>query len=401
MKVLFVHNNFPAQFKNLAAALSSLPDVELAAIGSQTARQVENVKLHRYRVDAPELSMTHPFARRFDLECRRAEQVLYASIALAKNGFSPNTILAHGGWGEALPLRHAFPHARIISYCEFYYQADGLDIGFDPEFPAPGIDGLVGLQLKNATTLLSVVESDDCIAPTKWQRSTFPAELQDKIKILHEGIDTDLVRPDAAANYQLQNGKILTADSEVVTFVARNLEPLRGYHVFMRALPQILQSRPNAEVIIIGGDGVSYGQAPYGETSWKSTYLDEVRDKIDMRRVHFEGRVSYDQYIRALQVSSAHVYLTYPFVLSWSLLEALSAGCVVIASDTGPVQEVIDGSNGILVPFFDTRLLSERVIAALTYPNLFASMKTAARATAEEYYSIRNCLTPLVDFVVR
>jgi glycosyltransferase involved in cell wall biosynthesis len=400
MKVLFVHNNFPAQFKNLAAALSQLPGVELAAIGSQTARQTDGVNLHRYRVESAEPSNTHPFARRFDLECRRAEQVLYTSTGLAKSGFSPNTVVVHGGWGEALPLRHAFPRARIITYCEYYYQAQGLDIGFDPEFPEPGIDGLVGLQLKNATTLLSVIESDDCITPTRWQHSTFPVDLQAKISVLHEGIDTAFARPDPNATYKLQDGSSLTVNDEVVTFVARNLEPLRGYHVFMRALPQILRSRPDAHVIIIGGDSVSYGQAPPGDSSWKMTYLDEVRDQIDLRRVHFEGQVSHEQYVRALQVSSAHVYLTYPFVLSWSLLEALSAGCIVIASDTGPVQEVIDGSNGILVPFFDGDLIAERVISALAFPQQYAEKRLAARATVEDRYSLRKCLPPLIDFVM-
>jgi glycosyltransferase involved in cell wall biosynthesis len=400
MKILFVHNNFPAQFKNLAAALSRLPGVELAAIGSQTARHTDQVNLHRYRVEPAEFSKTHPFARRFDNECRRAEQVLYASTALAKSGFSPNTVVVHGGWGEALPLRHAFPRARIISYCEYYYQAQGLDIGFDPEFPEPGIDGLIGLQLKNAATLLSVVESDDCIAPTHWQRSTFPVDLQSKISVLHEGIDTTFARPDPAASYETQDGSTLTVNDEVVTFVARNLEPLRGYHVFMRALPQILKARPNAHVIIIGGDNVSYGQAPHGDKTWKTTYLDEVREKIDLRRVHFEGQVSHDQYVRALQVSSAHVYLTYPFVLSWSLLEALSAGCMIIASDTGPVQEVMDGSNGTLVPFFDIDLIADKVISALAFPQHYSSKRMAARATTEERYSLRKCVPPLVEFVM-
>jgi glycosyltransferase involved in cell wall biosynthesis len=400
MKVLFVHNNFPAQFKNLAGVISQLSGVNVAAIGSQTARATDRVTLHRYRIEPAELSNTHPFARRFDLECRRAEQVLYASIALAKSGFSPNTVVAHGGWGEALPLRHAFPRARIINYCEYYYQAQGADIGFDPEFPEPGIDGLVGLQLKNATTLLSVAESDDCITPTQWQRSTFPVDLHAKIKVLHEGIDTTFARPDPDASYKLNDGTKLTINDEVLTFVARNLEPLRGYHIFMRALPQILESRPNAHVIIIGGDGVSYGQAPPGETSWKTMYLDEVKDRIDRRRVHFEGQVSHDQYVRALQVSSAHVYLTYPFVLSWSLLEALSVGCVVIASATGPVEEVIDGSNGILVPFFDCDLIADRVISALKYPQNYAAKRLAARASVEARYSLDKCLPPLVDFVM-
>ena len=171
----------------------------------------------------------------------------------------------------------------------------------------------------------------------------------------------------------------MNVSDEVVTFVARNLEPVRGYHIFMRTLPQILARRPNAEVVILGGDGTSYGAAAPAETSWKSIFLKEVESRIDRRRVHFLGRVSYETYLRVLQVSTAHVYLTYPFVLSWSMLEAMSAGCVVIGSDTPPVREKIDGNNGILVPFFDIEQWSDRVIDVLENREGYRPMREAAR----------------------
>lgn len=338
-------------------------------------------------------STTHPFARRFDVECRRAEQILYASTALTRQGFHPHAVVAHCGWGETLPLREAFPRARILTYSEFYYRSQGLDVNFDPEFGALSLDAAVSLQLKNAATLLSLIESDDGIAPTLWQKSTYPAELQDKITVLHDGVDTQKVQPDAAAFLALPDGRRLTRGQEVVTFVARNLEPLRGYHIFMRAVPLILRRRPDAQIVIIGDDKVSYGAPPPPGRSWKQIFLDEVAGRIDPRRVHFLGPVPPDQtYVKALQVSAAHVYLTYPFVLSWSLIESLSAGCMVIASDTGPLHEVIDGRNGMLVPFFDVEGLAGKVVYALANQDKCRGMRAAARAAANDNFSLEICV---------
>jgi glycosyltransferase involved in cell wall biosynthesis len=401
MDILFVHNNFPAQFKSLVAALTLSPNVRVAAIGSRSASEMESVRLQRYSVTATDIGDTHPFARRFDVECRRAEQILYASTALVKQGFAPNTVVAHCGWGETLPLREAFPRARIITYCEFYYRSQGLDVNFDPEFGGLSLDAGVGLQLKNAATLLSLVESDGGIAPTLWQKSIYPQELQDKISVLHDGVDTQLAVPDRNAALVLANGQRLTRSQEVVTFVSRNLEPLRGYHIFMRTLPEILKRRPNAQIVIIGDDKVSYGAAPPPGRTWKSVFLDEVADRIDRRRVHFLGPVPYSTYLKALQISSAHVYLTYPFVLSWSLLEAMSAGCIVIGSDTGPLQEVVDRSNGILLPFFDVDGLAAKICHALANQAALEPMRAAARKTIVDRYSVDRCVPNLVEFVSR
>ena len=395
MKVLFIHNNFPAQFRNLAAALAKEAGHELVAVGASTARPMPSVKLVKYALASADVSNTHPFARRFDLECRRAEQVLYSLSTLAASGFAPDVILAHPGWGETLPLRTMFPKARLIVYCEFFYGAQGRDLGFDAEFPEPGLDGHIGLQLKNATTLLALADADLGISPTKWQHSTFPSHYQRMIQIVHEGVDTNVIRPDASARLRLPDGRELSRGDEVVTFVARNLEPLRGYHVFMRALPEILARRPNAHIVIIGTEGISYGlNAPEG-TSWKSIFLNEVRDELDLTRVHFMGHVPHRTFLTAMQVSSAHVYLTYPFVLSWSMLEAMSAGCLVIGSDTAPVREVIEPDyNGVLVPFFAVNELAERVVEALHNPAKFVAMREAARQYVIEHFDAERVCVP-------
>jgi glycosyltransferase involved in cell wall biosynthesis len=400
MNVLFVHNNFPAQFQHLARFLAQQSGVEVAAIGGQTSRSTKGVRLFKYALSSVDVSSSHPFARRFDLECHRAEQILYALTNLKLSGFVPDVIVAHPGWGETLPIRSIFPKARLIIYCEFFYGSEDRDVGFDPEFPAIGMDGHVGLHLKNAATLLALSECDAGIAPTHWQRATFPKLFREKIAVLHEGIDTATAKPAPRASYCLPSGELLTAKNEVVTFVARNLEPLRGYHVFMRALPRIMAERPNARILLIGGNGTSYGARPPAGTTWQTQFLDEVAGRIDRKRVFFLGHLAYEDYLRALQISSAHIYFSYPFVLSWSLLEAMSAGCVVIGSDTAPVREILNDQNGIRVPFFDVDQLAHRVVEALADHNKFLKIRAAARQTILDRYDLtRTCLPALVDFI--
>jgi glycosyltransferase involved in cell wall biosynthesis len=400
MNILFVHNNFPAQFRNLAHELASRPEHRVAAVGAETAQPLANVDLRKYRMPFFDVSQTHPFARRFDVECRRATQVLFALTHLIESGFEPDLIVGHCGWGETLPLRSLFPKARIAIYCEFYYRPEGQDVHFDPESPQLGLDGLVGVHCKNASTLLSLAEAEIGLSPTRWQKQTYPIEYQNKIHVVHEGVDGERLRPDATARFTLPNGSVLQRGQEIVTFVARNLEPVRGYHIFMRALPEILAARPSAQVVIVGGDGVSYGASAPDGTSWKSVYLEEVASRIDLSRVHFLPPLPYEDYIRLLQVSDVHVYLTFPFVLSWSLIEAMAIGCAIVASDTGPVREAIEhGSSGLLTPFLDPAALAATVIAVLTDPVSHASLGKTARSRALARYDKSACLRRALELL--
>ena len=266
-------------------------------------------------------------------------------------------------------------------------------MGFDPEFPEGGLDGGIALQLKNATTLLALSDADRGVSPTPWQRSTFPRHFQRMIEVVHEGIDVGEVAPRREAGFALPDGRVLRPGDPVITFVARNLEPLRGYHAFMRTLPSILERLPMAQVLIVGGHGTSYGVKPPNGRTWKAMFLDEVAGRIDLSRVHFTGRLPRDRYLSALHVSAAHVYLTYPFVLSWSLIEAMGAGCAIVASDTAPLHDVIDGSNGILVPFFDTEALADRVVDVVSKPRRHAEMRRRARElVADRYDGARVCV---------
>jgi glycosyltransferase involved in cell wall biosynthesis len=317
---------------------------------------------------------------------------MFAAGELTKSGFSPDLVVAHCGWGETLPLSALFPRARFIVYCEFYYRAEGQDVHFDPASPRLGPDGVAALQAKNASTLLALTEAHGGLSPTHWQRSTYPSEFRSKIRVAHEGVDVERLAPDPAAAFALPDGRVLTRRDEVVTYVSRNLEPLRGFPVFLRAVPEILKRRPQAIVIIAGGDGVSYSHAAPGGKSWKSVCLEEMRDKLDLSRVVFLDRLPYDAYLRLLQVSSTHVYLTYPFVLSWSLIEAMSVGCALVASDTAPVREVVaHGYNGLLTPFADADALAQAVAETLADRKGQAERGRAARRAAIELFDKRRC----------
>jgi glycosyltransferase involved in cell wall biosynthesis len=398
MNILFLHNNFPGQFAGLASNLASRPGFRVVAVGAETAQSLPNVELHRYRMPYFNVAATHPFARRFDVECRRTNQVLYVLTDLLASGFEPDLIIGHCGWGETLPARSVFPRAKIAIYCEFYYRPTGQDVAFDPEGPQFGIDGLVGLHCKNASTLLSIAAADIGISPTIWQKDTYPSEFHQKIRVLHEGVDTERLIPDARAKYELPGGLRLKKGDEVLTFSARNLEPMRGYHIFMRSLPKILRARPDAQVVIVGGDGVSYGAPPPQGRSWKSIYLEEVAASVDLDRVHFLPWLPYDDYIRILQLSCVHVYLTYPFVLSWSVVEAMALECTIVASDTAPVRELIsDGVEGRLTDFHDPSALADKVTEVLAEPSRFQKLGKAARKKVSAEYDRKACLRRALD----
>jgi glycosyltransferase involved in cell wall biosynthesis len=402
MDVLFVHRNFPAQFRHLASHLANDPQHRIFAIGSQHARKLSGTDLSTYQVDEHTVSDVHPFARRFEIESRRAEQVLYAAAHLKHSGITPGVIFFHPGWGEHLALRDVFPKAYMVSYCEFYYRALGADVGFDAEFPPLGLDGLVRLRARNAATLLGAIDSDVGVAPTQWQRSLFPPELRPKIHVVHDGIDVQVAAPNPDAQFSLPgDGATLRSGDEIITFAARNLEPYRGYHIFMRALPLILAARPKARVLIVGKSGVSYGAPPPEGKTWKEIFLAEVADKLDLNRVTFCDALPHDRFLSMLQVSRVHVYLTYPFVLSWSVLEAMACECLIVASETPPVQEVISHErNGLLVPFFSPVQLAETVIAAAARPKKYLPLREEARRTVVERFDLKRiCLPRWLSFI--
>lgn len=363
MLVLFIHQNFPGQFRHIAAHLASQPGYEVLAIGRDTAPGLAGVKLLRYKPHRAPSQQTHPYARTFEDAVLHGQQVLRLLLDLKAKGYRPDVIVAHPGWGETLYAKDAFPNTRLIHFCEYYYQAHGADLGFDPEFP-PTVDDYARIRSRNALHLLNLENCDVGITPTHWQHSLHPEAYREKIHVIHEGIDTELLGPDPNATLTLPNGRMLKAGDPIITYVARNLEPYRGFHTFMRALPKVLKEHPACQVVIVGGDGVSYGRKPKEAPNWRIKMLRE--NPVDLDRVHFLGKVPYDTYRKVLQVSAVHVYLTYPFVLSWSLLEAMASGCLIVGSDTAPVREVIKGEDNVeLVNFFDSDAIARMVSIAL------------------------------------
>lgn len=409
MRVLFIHQNLPGQFRHLIAALSADPANEVWGIcGDEAATRAKalypRLKLLSYAMAPTEgLGGLHPWLAGVDAQVRRGQTVARALGQMKDRGLAFDVIVAHPGWGEALFVKDVFPSTPLLTYFEFFYSAAGADVGFDPEFPAAP-DDAQRLRVRNAMHLSALNACDAGFAPTHWQRAQFPPEYRSRIAVVHEGVATDAIRPDAAARFEWQ-GRVFKAGEPIVTYVARNLEPYRGFHVFMRALPALLAREPRAQVLVVGGDEVSYGAPSSHAGGWRGALLEELEKSgtpIDASRVHFTGKLPHAEYMKVLQVSAAHVYLTVPFVLSWSMLEAMCAGCVVIASRTEPVTEVlVDGENGRLVDFFDREALVAALVSALRDPTRGRALREAARATAVQRFDLRTRCLPEALALVR
>ena len=392
MNILFLHQNMPGQFRSLAPLMARDKSNRVVFLTTRENQKFPDIAAAVYKKPRAASSQTHHYLTRYENAVRYGQQVARALISLQKQKFEPELIIAHPGWGEALFCKDVLPEAKLINFCEFYYGSQGRDVGFDPEFPSD-LDAICRTRTRNGHLLSSLESCDAGVAPTEWQKSTNPGAFHDKIDVIFDGIDTDRARPDPEASVTLPDGTTLNRGDKVVTFAVRNLEPYRGFHSFMRALPEIQRRHPDAEIVIVGGDEVSYGSKPSDERypTWREAMSAEVR--LDPARIHFTGRLPYGQFLSVLQISSAHIYLTYPFVLSWSCLEAMSCGALVIGSRTPPVEEVIaDGENGMLTDFFNPGEIAARVDEALSDQTRFEDVRRAARQTIIDRYSLDLCL---------
>lgn len=403
MNILFIHQNFPAQFKFLAPELARQGHRVVALTMQKVPPGMwQGVQVVPYGTPHSSTRGMHPWASDFETKAIRGEACFHAALRLRAEGFLPDVVIAHPGWGESLFVQDVWPKANVGIYCEFYYRAAGADSGFDPEFASADPGDLCRLRLKNTHNLLHFEFAKAGLSPTQWQAGTFPEPFRQRITVVHDGIDTGSLVPNPSARLGLKTwgGQQiwLSRQDEVVTFVNRNLEPYRGYHVFMRALPELLASRPNARVLIVGKDGVSYGAPPPEGRKWKDIFIEEVRPRIpaaDWARVHFVGHVPYSQFVALLQLSTVHVYLTYPFVLSWSLLEAMSVGCAIVGSDTAPLREaILHDQTGRLVDFFDAAALARTVAELLADEPARLRLGRQARAFAQATYDLQHVCLP-------
>lgn len=396
MKFVFVHQNFPGQFGRIARALVQ-DGHEVVALGMVKECAIPGIRYVPYEaVPGPDDA---PYQNRYSAavpRLRRAYGVAHKAQRMAEQGFHPDVVVVNTGWGENLFLKDVWPGATHVAYFEYYYAAKGQDLDFDPEFPVTNPEVVWRLRAKNAMQLGALDAADLAVAPTYYQRSTFPAYLRDRIAVIHDGIDAQGLKPNPGLSLRLgQNGPRLSREIPVVTYVSRNIEPMRGSHVMFKSLPDMLKIDPRLQVVVVGGKGTSYsGQAPGGKT-WFDYFRDRIEGTVDWSRVHFVGNLAYDQFVKVLQVSSAHIYMTYPFVLSWSSIEAMALECRMVASDTEPVREIIqDGVNGRLFDFFNSKALVERVRETLKDKARSAEMAREGRRIALERYDFQSVCLP-------
>jgi glycosyltransferase involved in cell wall biosynthesis len=396
MKILFVHQNFPSQYFHLAPELARRGH-EVVSLSMKPHGPIRGVRSYQYQVPKAPHPETHLYAMQLAYDVIRAEAAARSLLEIKQGGFTPDVICIHPGWGEGLFLREVFPGAKQLHYVEYYYHSGKNDMDFDVAENGPStFEDRCFAITKNATNLLSFEQMDWGVTPTRFQKDTLSAAYTERVSVIHDGIDTQWAIPSQEVHLHLDRGDVnLTTRDEVVTFVNRNLEPYRGFHIFMRALPEILRRRPKAHVIMVGGEGVSYGRPSPDGRSFKQKMVEEVGREIDTSRVHAIGQIPHSDLLALFQVSSAHVYLTYPFVLSWSMLEAMSAECLVIGSRTPPVEEVItDGVNGLLVDFFDVEGLANAVVDALAHKRNYVPLRKQARRHIREHYDLREVCLP-------
>jgi glycosyltransferase involved in cell wall biosynthesis len=396
MNILFIHQNFPGQFRHSASALAADKRNKVVALCiNAPGYPTPGVVIARYAVRRKPVDGVSPYLADMQTKVLRGEAVAGAALELRKKGFMPDVIVVHPGWGEQLFVRDIWPKARMLGFMEFFYRSEGLDTNFDPEFAADSIGARLRTRAKTFNLMAALELADWSYSPTQWQRSSLPPVHQARTSVIFDGIDTEFITPQAKAVFTLPDGRTVKQGDEVLTFVNRNMEPYRGFHVFMRALPAIQKARPDAITLIVGGDDVSYGAKPPGGGGWKDVMLKEVGDKLDMSRIAFLGRIPYADYRTLLQVSRAHAYLTYPFVLSWSMLEAMAAECLVIGSGTPPVKEALrHEENGLLVDFFDIGGWAETISKALAKPKDNAALRKAARADVLANYDLKAICLP-------
>ncbi|NET36270.1 MAG: glycosyltransferase [Cyanothece sp. SIO1E1] len=398
MQILFLHSNFPAQFRHLATVLAKDPNHRVVFGTSREEGQMSGVHKVLYQPSRSARPETHHYVRPLENAVLQGQAVYRLAEQLRGQGFVPDVVYGHSGWGPTLFIKDLFPRAKLLCYFEWFYHAHGSDADFDPAEPL-NADDEARIRIKNAPILVDLYSCDRGLSPTYWQRQQFPIEYQSKLTVCHDGIDTNFFKPNPGAKLVLPRINLdLSQVDELITYVARGMEPYRGFPQFIEAIGLLQRRRPQCHAVIVGDNRVAYGRKlPDGKT-YKELMLEKV--PLDLNRVHFTGLLPYSEYLQVLQASSVHVYLTRPFVLSWSMLEALCTGCLIVGSSTPPVKEVIqDGVNGLLVDFFSPAEIADRVEEALDHPTRMESIRTQARETIQANYDLNQRLSQHLQWI--
>ncbi len=397
MRLLLIHQNFPGQFRDLAAglvarghavfALGSAPDPDLPA----------GVFYGSYPEPEPNDNCLDP-----DLEAGfvRAERVLEACRELERQVGRPDAVVVHTGWGEGLYLRDLWPDVVLVSYPELYGSPALLGYGSSTELGPMPPDLPGRLRRHNLLSLAALQDSDAVICPTRFQRDTFPPPLRERIVVIHEGVDLGALVPAPERCVDLGHGLLLRAGDPVITFCSRHLEPLRGFHTLLRALPALQRAHPQVRVLIVGENTPGYGPPSPHAGGHRGALLEELEGRLDLDRIHFLERIPYPHLLALFQITAAHVYLTHPYALSWSCLEAMACGAAMVGSRTAPVEEVIrHGESGLLVELNDPGQLAAALLQLLHQPQLRARLGEAARRRVAERYGLEASLAAYDDLL--
>lgn len=396
MNILFIHKNFPGQFRNILLALANNPKNNVYFITNNDDFELENVNKIKYTINSPQTMQDNPYLNSYEEAVLHGQAAAKVALELKQSGFTPDVIYGHA-WGPTLFIKHTYPDTPMVCYFEWFYNPDGAEIGFDGRIPNE--IGRSKIKTKNLHLLQDLQNCDAGISPTYWQRKQFPKEYQDKIKVMYDGVDTDFCSPNKEAKFLIKDKNIeLTSNDEVITYATRGMEAYRGFPEFMKAVEKLLKKRPNAHFVVGGDDRNCYSPRLENGMTYKEFMLQRL--DIDLNRVHFVGGLPYFEYINLLQISSAHVYLTYPFVISWSLLEAMSCGGCVVASNTQPVQEFMkDNYNGLLFDFYNIDEQVKKIEYALDNPKKIKAIRQNARKTIVENYSAKNLLPKQIEYL--
>jgi len=389
MRVLFLHNNFPAQYRHVARHLAEDKANQVIFASHRVPEKIPGVVNVQFKPHRDGKSETHHYLRNFETAVINGQSVFRLCIKLKSQGFSPDIICSHSGWGNSLYVKDVFPDARLLSYFEWYYHAHGADADFLKESDV-GFDDAGRIRTKNAALLMDLAACDWGQVPTQFQLSQFPEVFHGKLSRLHDGVDTEFFKPDPNAA-KIIGDLDLSEAPEILTYATRGMEPYRGFPEFMRAAALLMKKRPNLHVIVVGEDRVAYGKKLEEGDGWGKRMREELTP--DPHRLHFTGHLSYADFVKVLQISTVQAYLTVPFVLSWSLIESLSCGALIVASDTAPVREVItSGENGFLTDFFDYEAFAEKIGSVLDTAQDLGHIRIAARQTVLNTYAHKDLL---------
>ncbi|MBE9127098.1 MULTISPECIES: glycosyltransferase [unclassified Coleofasciculus] len=398
MRILFLHSNFPAQFRHLAVVLAKDTHNQIVFGTTRREGQLPGVSKAIYSTSREARPETHHYVRPLENAVLQGQAVYRLADQLKAQGFIPDVVYGHSGWGSTLFIKDAFPKAKLLCYFEWFYQAHGSDADFDLAEPL-NADDEARIRIKNAPILIDLYSCDRGLSPTYWQRQQFPTEYHHKITVLHDGVDTKFFQPKPGQKLVLPRLSLdLSHVEELVTYVARGMEPYRGFPQLIETIALLQERRPHCHAVIVGENRVAYGKSlPDGKT-YKELMLEKI--PLDLNRIHFTGLLPYPEYLQVLQASSVHIYLTRPFVLSWSMLEALSTGCLVVASRAAPVTEVIqDGVNGLLADFFSAVEIAARVEEVLEHSDRMMSLRVQARQTILERYDLMQLLPQHLQWI--